>query len=112
MSNVFTLDSLNDELEAKYGPFVFQAGKTKFELPPLLRLPKTERDRAIEILKSAEEVQEGNDLEKVTDMLKELLRVVVRDGKGDALVDALDGDLLRIQIIIEKWTQKTQPGEA
>lgn len=112
MSNVFTLESLNDELNTKYGPFVFQAGKQKFELPPLLRLPKAERDRAIDILKSAEEVQATNDLEKVTEMLKELLRVVVRDGKGDALVEVLEGDLLSIQLIIEKWTEKTQPGEA
>lgn len=112
MSNVFTLESLNDELEAKYGPFVFQAGKTKYELPPLLRLPQAERDRAIDILKSAEEIQEQNDLDATTDMLKELLQVVVRDGKGDALIEALDGDILKMQIIIEKWTQKTQPGEA
>jgi len=112
MSNVFTLESLNDELNNKYGPFVFQAGKQKFELPPLLRLPDVERDRAIEILKSAEAVQEKNDLDEVKEMLKELLRVVVRDGKGDALIEAVNNDLLSIQILIEKWTEKTQPGEA
>lgn len=112
MSNVFTLESLNDELNTKYGPFVFQAGKQKFELPPLLRLPDSERDLAINILKSAEVVQERNDLDEVKEMLKDLLRVVVRDGKGDALVEVLNNDLLSIQIIIEKWTEKTQPGEA
>lgn len=112
MSNVFTLESLNDELNTKYGPFVFQAGKQKFELPPLLRLPDAERDRAIDILKSAEEVQAKNDLDEVKEMLKELLRVVVRDGKGDALIEAVSDDLLSIQILIEKWTEKTQPGEA
>lgn len=112
MSNVFTLESLNDELNNKYGPFVFQAGKQKFELPPLLRLPETERDRAIDILKTAEEVQDRNDLGEVKEMLKELLRVVVRDNKGDALAEVLNDDLLSMQIIIEKWTAKTQPGEA
>jgi hypothetical protein len=110
MSNVFTLESLNDELETKYGPFKFQAGKQEFTLPPLLRLPETERDLAINLLKHADESDE--DLKSVQTLLEDLLRVVVRDGKGDALLDVLNHDLLSMQIIIEKWTAKTQPGEA
>lgn len=110
MSNVFTLESLNDELNTKYGPFEFQAGKQKFELPPLLRLPKSERDVAIALLQSADEAHD--DLERMTDLLETLLKVIVRDGKGEALLDVLDHDLLRMQIILQKWTEKTQPGEA
>ena len=45
-------------------------------------------------------------------MLSDLVRVVVRDGKGQACLDVIDNDLLSIQILIEKWTEKTQPGEA
>lgn len=112
MSNVFTLQSLNDELETKYGPFVFEAGKQKFVFPPLLRLPDAERDRAIDILKSSEAVQETGSLDEVKEMLSDLVRVVVRDGKGQACLDVIDNDLLSIQILIEKWTEKTQPGEA
>lgn len=112
MSNVFTLDSLNDELNTRYGSFIFQAGNRKFELPPVLRLPETERKVAYQLLTSADEVQETGDLDKVTDLLAHLLQVIVRDGKGDALVQLLDRDLLKMQIVIEKWSEATQPGEA
>lgn len=110
MSNVFTLESLNEELDIKYGNFEFQAGKQKFVLPPLLRLPESERDVAIGLLQNTEEAQ--NDLKAMKVLLENLLRVVVRDNKGEALVELLDHDILKMQILIEKWTAKTQPGEA
>jgi hypothetical protein len=112
MSNVFTLDSLNDELEIKYGSFEFQAGKQKFVLPPILRLPKSERDLAYAILANTEAVQESQDIDAFQMLLEELLKVLVRDGKGDQLIEVLDHDILKMQILIEKWTEKTQPGEA
>lgn len=112
MSNVFTLESLNDELNTKYGPFVFQAGKQKFELPPLLRLPETERDVAFDLIRSSEEVQESGDLKEMQNLFEKLLKVLVRDNKGEALVELLGHDLLAMQVLIQKWTEKTQPGEA
>lgn len=112
MSNVFTLDSLNDELNTRYGSFVFQAGNRKFELPPVLRLPETERNVAYDLLNSAETVQSEGDLNKVVDLLANLLTVVVRDGKGEALVQLLGRDLLKMQLVVEKWSEATQPGEA
>jgi len=110
MSNVFTLESLREELETKYGSFYFQVGKQKFELPPLLRLPKSERDVAFSLLQNTDDAQE--DLEAMTMLLENLFRVVVRDNKGDALLEAISHDLMSMQILIQKWTEKTQPGEA
>jgi hypothetical protein len=110
MSNVFTLESLNDELNTKYGNFEFHAGKNKFVLPPILRLPESERDVAIALLHDTEDAQ--SDLKAMQTLLENLLRIVVRDNKGDALIELLDHDILRMQILIEKWTAKTQPGEA
>lgn len=112
MSNVFTLESLRDELETKYGSFVFQAGKQKFELPPLLRLPESERDVAFDLIRSSDEVQESGDLKEMQVLFENLIRVLTRDGKGDALLDIVDHDLLAMQVLIQKWTEKTQPGEA
>lgn len=112
MSNVFTLESLRDELETKYGSFIFQAGKQKFELPPLLRLPETEREQAFNLIRSSEEVQESGDLKEMQGLFEDLIRVLTRDGKGDALLDLVEHDLLSMQVLIQKWTEKTQPGEA
>lgn len=112
MSNVFTLESLNEELETKYGSFEFKAGRQTYVLPPLLRLPETERDVAFDLIRSSDQVQEAGDLHEMQELFESLLKVVVRDGKGEALVEVLNHDILSMQLIIEKWTAKTQPGEA
>lgn len=111
MSNVFTLDSLNDELEKKYAPFEFQAGRDKFTLRQVLRLTKAERALVSEKLESIDENTEVTE-DEAQEMLEFVLKTVTDNGKGEKLVAVLDHDLLKIKMLFDKWVTWTQPGEA
>lgn len=113
MSEVFTLDALEAELDRRYGPLVFEAKHERFELRPLLRCPREERDSVTAALKSLEDVDEtevGED--EIVGAMAHVLRTVTANGRGDKLVQALGDDLLRYQVLFERWTEKTQVGEA
>lgn len=110
MSDVFTLDDLDRTLAENYAPLIFQAGKEKFELRPLLRIGKTERDAISAQLKALE--GDETDDQKIEEVFDFVLTTVVADGKGARLVEILGTDLLRKKVLFEKWVEKTQPGEA
>jgi hypothetical protein len=112
MSNVFTLDSLNDELERQYAPFVFQAGRDKFVLRQVLRLPKSERDVVFLKLQELDQHQESKDTNAMEEVLWFILETVTDAGKGDKLVDLLEGDLAKGMVLLQKWMESTQAGEA
>ncbi|WP_367137893.1 phage tail assembly protein [Saccharothrix sp. HUAS TT1] len=113
MSEVFTLEALEAELDRRYGPLVFEANSERFELRPLLRCPRDERDSVTAALKSLEDVDEADVSEdEIVDAMSYVLRTVTANGRGDKLVQALGDDLLRYQVLFEKWTEKTQAGEA
>lgn len=113
MSNVFTLEDIDRSLNDKYAPLVFQAGKAKFQIRQILRLTTTEREAVVEKLESLQETAE-DDLSE--DMIREtmtfVLTVATADGKGEDLISVLDGDLLRMKILFERWMEDTQAGEA
>lgn len=113
MSNVFTLEDIDRSLNDKYAPLVFQAGKVKFQIRQILRLTTTEREAVVEKLESLQETAE-DDLSE--DMIREtmtfVLTVATADGKGEDLISVLDGDLLRMKILFERWMEDTQAGEA
>lgn len=113
MGNVFTLDSLNDELEKKYAPLEFQAGKEKFVLRQLLRLPKSERDYVSGKLKDLDmENNENLTEDDALEILGLIIKTVTDSGRGDKLLAVLDHDILKINMLFEKWVESVQPGEA
>ena len=115
MSNVFTLDSLNDELERQYAPFVFQAGREKFVLRQVLRLPQSERAVVFQLLKDLDASKETSDMDpgELEDALWTILSVVTDNDKGDHLVNnVLQRDFAKGQILLSKWMESTQAGEA
>lgn len=113
MTNVFTLEDIDNALNDKYAPLVFQAGKTRFELRQILRLSSTEREAVVARL---ETLQETADDEMTEEMIQEVLTFVLRtataNNKGDDLIAALEGDILRMKTLFEHWMEITQAGEA
>jgi tail assembly protein len=118
MSNVFTLESLNEEIEQKYAPLVFQAGDTEFTLVSLLRVDKKVRAAVREKMESLDKGQDedGKDIETTEDetieAFKFILKSVTKDNKGSALVRLLGDDLLKYSTLMEHWQEATQSGEA
>lgn len=111
MSNVFTLDDLNKSLDAKYAPFIFQAGKEKFELRQVLRLPKTARDQVKALIDSLDSDDKTEVTEEVMlEKLSAVMRLVCT--KGDRLLQLLDDDLVAIGALFEAWVDGTKAGEA
>lgn len=111
MTNVFTLDDLNKALDTKYAPFVFQAGKEKFNLKQVLRLPKTSRDQ-VKILIDSLDTADKEELteEGMFAILGEIIKIVC--DKGDRLLEILDNDVVSLTALFEAWVGSAQPGEA
>jgi hypothetical protein len=111
--NVWTLDAMEEELQRQYAPLEFVAKGTKYVLLPLLRLTSTARKAVqakLELIDTDDEAEVDED--QVVESLEFVFRTVTKDGKGDKLVDLLDGDLLRLMTLLSRWTKATQPGEA
>jgi hypothetical protein len=113
MTNVFTLDDLNSAIESKYAPFIFQAGDETFTLRQVLRLNQSERATVTAELKNLDGVDPENmDEELVLKTIQKVLCVATSNNQGDRLVEILGPDLLKLQLLLEKWMEVTSPGEA
>jgi hypothetical protein len=118
MGNVFDLDSLREEIEREYAPFVLQAGEQEFTLQSLLRVPRKVRDAVIERLKTLD-TKEGKDVEVddldedgTVEAIQFILSSVTKDNKGRGLIKVLGDDMVLLMKIMQKWQEATQPGEA
>lgn len=113
MSNVFTLDDLNAAIETKYAPFYFHAGSDRFVLRQVLRLSQSEREVVTSELKNLDNVDEENINEgEILRIVEKILSTVTDHGKGPQLVELLGHELVRVQMLLEKWIEVTSPGEA
>lgn len=115
MSNIFTLDSLDEEIEKEYAPLRFQVDGEDIVLRSLLRIPRKERDAVVDRLKHLErnEDQDSLDEDEALEAVQFVLQTVAEGkGQGDKLIKALGNDLLRNMKVLERWTEVTQPGEA
>jgi tail assembly protein len=123
-NNVFTLDALEDELNTKYAPLVFEIGGESFTLLSLLRTSKARRAKVLEAMKEFggegdgtvtidTEADDFNEDEMIA-ALKVVLSNVVEgpDSRGKKLVSLIGDDLLKLMIVMEHWSEATQPGEA
>lgn len=115
MSNTFSLEDLNKAIEKKYAPFYFTAGSDKYVLRQVLRLSKSEREIVVSELKALDGVSQDDsdvDEDKVLATIEKVLSTVTDGGKGHALIELLEHDLVRVQMLMELWIEATQPGEA
>ncbi len=113
MSNTFSLEDLNKAIETKYAPFYFTAGEDKYVLRQVLRLNKSERDLVVSQLKDLDAMSDKEpDEDKILGIIETVLSTVTDHGKGPALIDLLDHDLVRVQMLMEMWIEASQAGEA
>lgn len=112
MGNVFTLDSLKEELQERYAPFEFEAEGNTFQIRNLLRLGKKDRDlikQKVEVISS-----EGEDADE-DEMLaacQDIFKVATADSKGAQLVKTVGDDILLNIKLFEHWMEATGLGEA
>lgn len=113
MTNVFTLEDIDKSLNEKYAPLVFQSGKNKFSIRQILRLASAEREVVVARLEQLQETSEEEMTEElIRDTMTFVLTVATADNKGEELISLLDGDLLRMKVLFERWMEDTQAGEA
>jgi hypothetical protein len=111
--NVWSLDAMRDALAKRYAPLVFSADGDQYTLVSLMRLSKQDRK---EVAAKLEEIDTDDDAEydedKIVAAVEFVIKKVTKDRKGAALVKLLGGDMAALMMLITRWTQATQPGEA
>ena len=112
MGNLFTLESLREEAERKYAPCPIELPDgTVVTLQNLIRLPSKVRTQVYDTLKLLENDDDGDtDFDAMVDAASKVLEMVADD--GPRLVKELGGDVALMMLLIERWMQNTQPGEA
>ena len=121
MSNVFTLDSVREEIEREFAPCQVDLGEGKIvTLQNLLRLPKKARDQVYELLDELAEIQKagGEDgglvaTEKSARIALKILPLVADSEKlGERLAESIEDDLALTLRVFSTWMDSTQAGEA
>jgi len=119
MSNVFTLDSMREEIEKEFAPAQFDlGGGSVVTLRNLLRLPKKLRDEVYALLDELGKTQETDvtglqATERSAEIALKVIPLVADDKKlGLALVDAISEDLALTLRVFSSWMDGTQVGEA
>jgi hypothetical protein len=114
MGNVFTLDSLREEIEREFAPLQFEADGETFVLRNVLRLGSDERKAILEKLKEMNPEGESDeaDPDEALEATLFVLTTVAADRKGAKLRKLIGDDLILAMKLMERWTEATQPGEA
>lgn len=123
MSNVFSLDSLREEIEQEFAPVKVDLGDGEsVVLRNILRVDQTGREKAFKLLEDLEglsggDAEEGftssDDVERSADVALKILGVVAETEKqGAKLVKAVGNDVALSLRLFEKWMRSTQAGEA
>lgn len=108
----FTLDDLNRAVQAKYKPWGFSAGRTKFSLKQVLALPKEQRDTVRAMLQKLDDNKNDLTEDEVEAILRAVLDYLVEDDKTEKLLEVLDNDLVKISALFEAYMEGSQAGEA
>lgn len=115
MGNVFTLDSLREEVEREFAPVeIGLSDGSTVTLRNLIRLPKKQREAALAKLKDLEDAEDSEGQTDKFGALAEaalgVLAIVADD--GGQLVKELDGDVGLTMKVLNVWMGASQPGEA
>lgn len=120
MSSVYDLAQLRADLDNEFAPLKIQVGRETLVLRNVLRINDSDRKpvlEALETVQSAFSVEDENAMDpdqisKATEAIYTIFRAVVADGKGDKLIQHVDGDLALAMKIMNLWAEASQPGEA
>jgi hypothetical protein len=120
MGNVFTLDSMREEIEREFAPCQvgLPEGKT-VTLRNLLRVPKTNREEIYGLLDELSEIQKSEEdkglvsTEKSAQIALKILPLVADSEKlGRQLVESIEDDLALTLRVFSRWMDGSQVGEA
>ena len=120
MSNIFTLDSMREEIEREFAPFQIDLGEDKVvTLRNVLRLPKKDREKVYALLDQLGNTQDDEDegglsnTERSAEIALQILPLVAESEKlGRQLVEAIEEDLALTLRVFSSWMGGTQVGEA
>jgi hypothetical protein len=121
MSNVYSLDTLKNDLDKEFAPLKLEIDGDELVLRNLMRVNDKDRDEVLAALKVVEEnakdeddedEQSPEEIAAMSAAITTVIRCVTAGGKGEKLVQAIDGDLMLGMRVMELWTEATQPGEA
>ncbi|MGC4928079.1 phage tail assembly protein [Streptomyces sp. DT117] len=104
----YSLDSIRDAAEARYGSTNIEVGDKTVRLLNPLRLSKEKRTA----LSSLQDSMGGEGADQEA-LLADAIRLVAEsDGRADLLLKAVDGDLAVMAEIFDAYGKGTQVGEA
>jgi hypothetical protein len=107
-----TLDDIRAEAERRYAPTVVKLSDgSKCVLQNILDLDQKVSEKVDKALKALSATGDDDGISSTRENAVELLHLI---GKGnvDQLIEDLGGTLARIIILIEKWSEASQVGEA
>lgn len=116
----YSLDDLRSDMDREFAPLTLEVGGETLVLQNVLRIEDRRRAavmKALDDLAHLKAKEDGDDLSPEEGMqsvavVTEILKNVVKDGKGDKLVAAIDGDIPLTMKIMQLWQEATQAGEA
>lgn len=113
MSNVFTLDSIVEAADKKYGNVEIAFGKgDSVSLINALRLSKESRTALIKLQSEMQEA-EGDESVDQAELLADGIKIVAADkDAAERLLDLVGSDLAVLAEIFNRYTEGTQAGEA
>ena len=119
MSNIFTLDSMREEIEKEFAPFQLTIEGKTLTLRNLLRVPKKHREEVYALLDELASVSDKDDegslssTEKSAQIALKILPLVADNEKlANILVANIEDDLALTLRVFSKWMAATQAGEA
>jgi hypothetical protein len=119
MSNIFTLDSMREEIEREFAPFQLDIEGKTLTLRNLLRVPKKHREQVYALLDELSKVGDGENEGSLTNTeasaqiaLKILPLVADNEKLANILVANIEDDLALTLRVFSTWMGNTQAGEA
>ena len=116
--NVFTLDSMREEIEREFAPFQIEVDGEKLTLRNLLRVPKNRRDNVYGLLDDLAEIQAGDEgalsvTEKSAQIALRIIPLVADKEKlARVLVERIEDDLALTLRLFNVWMEQTQSGNS
>ena len=108
MSNVFSLDSLREEVEKEFKPLQLEIGTKTVTLSNLMRLPKLKREKVLALMKELENEEKLKiDLESIA------VNILVEVSDNPTVLRKALADQLALAMkVLNLWMEGTQSGEA
>jgi hypothetical protein len=118
-NNIFTLDSMREEITREFAPFQLEIDGKTLTLQNLLRVPKKHREEVYGLLDELAAVSDKDDegslssTEKSAQIALKIIPLVSDNEKlANILVANIEDDLALTLRVFSKWMGATQAGEA